>query len=98
MLKYFHFPSLIATLPDTTPPVIVGCPTDMLITIRPGASTGSATWIEPTAIDDSNRQPVVEKSHQPGALFPLGDTEVSYLFSDSAGNRAECTFIVTGEL
>ena len=36
------------------------------------------------------------KSHRPGALFPVGDTEVSYVFSDSAGNQAECTFTVTG--
>ena len=41
---------------------------------------------------------MVEKSHQPGALFPVGDTEVSYVFSDSAGNQAECAFTVTGRL
>ena len=67
-----------------------------MITVQPDTLTGAASWREPTAIDDSNTQPVVEKSHQPGALFPVGDTEVSYVFSDSAGNQAECAFTVTG--
>ena len=93
---FFHFSLPIATLPDTTPPVIVGCPSDMIITILPGALTGVASWTQPIAIDDSNMQPAVEKSHQPAALFPVGDTKVSYVFSDSAGNQAECTFTVTG--
>ncbi|XP_072037686.1 uncharacterized protein [Amphiura filiformis] len=86
--------SAISSLPDQEPPVITGCPSDILITIPPGDLTGSASWIEPRATDDSNRPPVIIRSHQPGALFPLGDSVVSYLFSDSAGNRAECTFTV----
>lgn len=31
----------------------------------------------------------------PGSLFMVGDTNVTYVFADSSGNLATCSFIVT---
>ena len=54
------------------------------------------TWIEPTATDNSGMTPTVTQSHQPGDSFPPGVTEVTYAFSDLAGNEAVCVFAITG--
>ncbi|MDO5606833.1 MAG: T9SS type B sorting domain-containing protein, partial [Capnocytophaga sp.] len=51
------------------------------------------TWTEPTYTDDC---PVtVTSTHQSGDRFDIGDTEVTYTFTDSSGNVSTCTFTVT---
>ncbi|XP_033625617.1 hyalin-like isoform X1 [Asterias rubens] len=73
---------------DTIPPVISGCPDDIILP----AASNSANWTEPTATDDSGLVPEVSKSHEPGAVFDFGSTNVTYTFTDQAGNAAECVF------
>ena len=51
-------------------------------------------WTEPTATDNSGMTPTVTQSHQPGDSFPVGTTQVTYSFTDMAGNQATCTFSV----
>ena len=54
-----------------------------------------------TATDDSGTVVLICRSHDPGDTFPVGDTAVTYNFSDGSGNTASCTFVVliiTGRL
>ena len=84
---------------DTLPPVIKGCPFRVGGTALPGEDGVIATWTEPTATDDSGEPVKVARSHAPFTRFPLGPTRVVYYFTDSSGNRANCSFtvsIVTG--
>lgn len=80
------------------PPMIENCPSDITETVSQGNTVATASWIEPTATDDSGMTPTRARSHSPGSSFPLGTTSVSYTFADGAGNRATCVFnvIVTG--
>ena len=54
-----------------------------------------ATWVEPTATDNSGVPPTVTQTHRPGDSFPVGMTQVTYTFTDMAGNEAICVFSVT---
>ncbi len=82
---------------DSSIPVITGCPDSMKYTIPQGSSTQVVTWIEPTATDNSGIPPVFTQSHQPGDRFPIGTTQVTYTFSDTAGNEARCIFSIFGK-
>ena len=53
-------------------------------------------WNEPTATDNSGMVPSRIQSHRPGDIFLVGDTPVTYIFSDQAGNDATCQFVITG--
>ncbi len=80
---------------DTTPPVITGCP-DTINTVLPlGMISTPVTWIEPTATDNSGMVPTITQSHQPGDSFTMGSSQVTYTFTDIAGNEAVCTFSIT---
>ncbi len=81
---------------DLDPPIISGCPDSQTYPVDIGTPFRSVTWIEPTAVDNSGGQPSVVQSHQPGQLFDVGVTQVTYTFTDVAGNQAQCAFTVTG--
>lgn len=75
----------------TVPIEITNCPDDILIT----TSVPSAiNWREPTAASDG-AVALESVSHQPGTTFPLGSTEVMYVFTDECGQKARCSFNVT---
>ena len=80
---------------DQEPPIVSNCVSDFSVQIPAGSTQGMVTWTEPTATDNSGIQPVVSRSHFPGATFGLGPTTVSYTFTDQAGNSASCVFTVT---
>ena len=61
-----------------------------------GTPTLIVVWIEPTATDNSGLEPERMQTHLPGESFPVGTTNVMYLFQDEAGNQAICAFDVTG--
>ena len=53
-------------------------------------------WSRPTATDDSGVKPNIHCNKQNGDLFPVpSTTEVVCTASDSAGNKATCSFRVT---
>ena len=79
-----------------TPPVIIDCPQSVMETISLGSSSGIVTWTEPTAVDNAGGETIVLRSHEPGTSFPVGTTQVSYLFRDQNGNEATCSFAVIG--
>ena len=82
---------------DNTPPTIFNCPQPVAISIPTGSTTGIASWVPPTAIDDSGVPPTLMQTNQPGDAFPVGVSQVTYIFTDQAGNTANCQFTVTGK-
>ena len=96
-MSLYHAFVLLVVAIDSTEPVITGCPESMQYTVPLGLSTTIATWIEPTATDNSGSQPIVTKSHEPGSNFPVGATQVTYIFRDGSGNEATCSFAIMGK-
>ena len=92
--KFCSLISSIVTGQDTTPPAVSGCPEPLNFMVPPGRTSGTLTWTEPTATDNSGMTPTITQSHQPGDSFPIGTTTVTYTFTDMAGNQAECSFTV----
>ncbi|XP_071489593.1 uncharacterized protein [Diadema antillarum] len=80
---------------DITPPVIAGCPNNIVVASDGNFNGATVTWTEPTAVDNSGDVPTVDRTRAPGSLFPIGDTAVTYTFTDAAGNMASCSFDVT---
>ncbi|XP_071826140.1 hyalin-like isoform X5 [Apostichopus japonicus] len=80
---------------DVTPPVVAGCPSDVVVTVPFLSTSGIANWVEPTAEDLSGTVTLSSQNAMPGDSFDVGVTSVTYVFSDAANNRADCTFLVT---
>lgn len=85
--------SSTVTIVDDRSPEFENCPSDIIVTTT--TDTAPADWTPPTFTD--NCGPVnVTSTHDPGDLFPVGMTEVTYSATDGAGNvSAPCTFKVT---
>lgn len=79
---------------DNTLPTIAGCTSDIVQTIAEGTSSVQVTWTEPTASDAAGGLVMEESTASPGAVFSIGVTPVTYTFTDSSGNFAQCTFNV----
>jgi len=77
---------------DTTLPQITGCPDDVIVETE-NSCEAIASWTPPTATD--NCSAALSSTNDPGNLFPLGTTIVTYTATDPAGNVATCTFNVT---
>ncbi len=77
---------------DIEPPVISGCIGADIIVVAGPSCDAIANWVAPTATD--NCGVVVSSSHDPGDVFPLGRTSVTYTAEDAAGNTETCTFDV----
>ena len=79
--------------------MVTYCPADVVNSTEPGLDTGIAYWQEPTFNDNVG---IVSNgsTHNPGDVFPLGNTTVTYYASDAAGNMMNCSFVVVieGEL
>ncbi|KAJ8020442.1 Hyalin [Holothuria leucospilota] len=77
---------------DDMPPDIQGCPGDIVVTISNEFSSSLVSWVEPSTEEDDV---TIERSHDSGSLFTLGDTLVTYNFTDLEGLSAMCTFVVS---
>ena len=53
------------------------------------------TWTPPTVRDNSHLPVDVSTNFAPGAVFSIGVTTVTYIFTDVAGNDVVCDFNVT---
>ena len=82
---------------DSNPPVVSNCPQSTTYMVSVGISMRQVTWLEPTATDDCTASPTVFRTHNSGDNFPIGVTQVRYLFTDDAGNQGTCTFTITGK-
>jgi hypothetical protein len=81
------------TVNDIFPPVLTGCPSDIVAFAATGECDTIITWTPPFASD--NCSTTVSNNYNPGDLFPVGVTTVTYTASDSTGNSANCSFTVT---
>ncbi|XP_071490409.1 hyalin-like [Diadema antillarum] len=80
---------------DNESPSITGCPSDQSLNTSAGNATAVATWMPPSATDNSNTSVTLTTTHNPGDSFPIGTTNVTYTASDSDGNNATCVFTIT---
>lgn len=72
---------------DSTAPQISGVPTN--ISKRTASDTGEAvTFPLPVAYDMVDGSVTVTSSHNPGTVFPLGVTNVTFTAADRAGNKS----------
>ncbi|WP_172917624.1 T9SS type B sorting domain-containing protein [Capnocytophaga canis] len=86
-------PVTVAFIPDTTPPVISGCPASAIVVNAPAnACDAVVTWGTVTATDNCGFTHT--QTHQSGDRFPIGIHTVTYLFTDTSGNTSTCTFNV----
>jgi len=83
----------IIILKDNYAPTIGACPSDITVNLNLNCQ-GIATWTEPIISDDCGVASIVQ-SHQSGADFPLGITNVTYTVTDNCGKEATCSFKVT---
>lgn len=91
----FELINLTFSYADTDPPRVFGCPADMTVQAVPGEQCAVAQWSEPFAVDNGREDVVTMQTSQPGRCLPIGDTLVSYIFTDGSGNVAVCTFTIT---
>ncbi|XP_071945866.1 uncharacterized protein [Antedon mediterranea] len=84
---------------DEEAPVFTMCPDDQSVNTTEGEPTGLATWMEPTATDNSEAIPDIVGSHNQTTFeFPAGETVVQYTASDPYDNvNTTCTFTITVE-
>ena len=90
-ISFSYFAEVV--LPN--PPVITFCPG--LIT-TPSATGGSVavSWDEPTAVSEGQLSTLLSQTHTSGSLFPVGITNVQYVFSDPSNTEVTsvCEFTV----
>ena len=79
---------------DTEAPVITACPADQSFDPQTDQVTATATWTEPTASDNTGFV-TLTSTQNPGDMFPIGATLVTYTATDASGNKAICLFTVT---
>ncbi|MCB0840600.1 MAG: HYR domain-containing protein, partial [Bacteroidetes bacterium] len=78
---------VVLTLSDDEFPSFTDCPTTIEL-----CGEQAVSWTPPTAADNCSFS--VSSSHQPGDVFPVGVTVVSYTVTDAGGNQAFCDFEV----
>jgi hypothetical protein len=74
------------------PPTILGCPSNITINST-AACNQTATWTPPTVAGNCLGV-TTSNTHNPGDVFPVGTTVVSYSFTN-AGGTSTCSFNVT---
>lgn len=66
------------------------CPEDIHMKIARGETEVEVSWVPP---NDTEGRPATFSTHNPGALFPPGETVVTYIAT--YGNiREECSFSI----
>jgi gliding motility-associated-like protein len=85
--------SFTVTVVDNTPPVLSGCPSDIVVFAASNCNN-IVNWTPPTASDNCVATPALTSTHAPGTAFPVGETIVTY--TATAGTlSAVCSFKVT---
>ncbi len=77
------------SIEDNDPPVITGCPANINANAAPGSCNTAVSWTAPVS-----SSPMVS-THNPGSIFPLGVTTVTYTSTDNDGMVSTCLFTVT---
>ncbi|KAJ8039386.1 Hyalin [Holothuria leucospilota] len=75
----------------------VTCPGNQNATVDIGVSGAEVSWTEPI-VPDPMRMALVHQTHQPGDFFPVGQTEVIYIYQDRVTFDVQfCSFPVIVE-
>jgi len=77
------------TINDNDPPVITGCPADIIVSNDPGLCSAVVSWTPPVSTAS------MSSTHLPGDIFPVGLTTVTYTSTDVDGLVSTCVFSVT---
>ena len=85
--------SFTVTVEDTENPIINSCPTNISVTNDLGQCDAEVSWVVPLATD--NCSVTLVSTHNPGDVFQLGTTTVTYTATDASGNEANCSFTIT---
>lgn len=88
--------SFTITIIDTQVPALANVPADMTMPNDSGVCGKLVAWAAPIATDNCEVASLIS-SHQPGDLFPVGSTLVTYTATDPTGNQFSATFTVTIE-
>ena len=83
------------TVEDITPPVITGCPSNIIVNDTAAPCNSIATWVEPTVSDNCSTNITITSNFASGSVFPDGVNTVTYTVTDEAGNVTTCSFTVT---
>ncbi|XP_072051833.1 hyalin-like [Amphiura filiformis] len=76
--------------------VVSNCPNDLNMIAPQGSSFYQANWEEPSAIDTNGGVVSVMASHTPPRFFTVpSENEITYTFSNDAGDEAVCMFTVS---
>lgn len=86
--------SFIVTVNDTEKPVIAGMPSNAAVSNDAGICGAKVIWTAPSAADNCPGV-VLTSTHQPGFVFPVGTTTVTYTATDAYGNTTSASFTVT---
>jgi len=81
------------TVLDTIKPVISSCPLNIVASNDIGNCSAVVNWTPPTAADNCNIDSIVS-NFNPGDVFPLGITTVTYIAYDPSMNTDTCTFTI----
>ena len=80
---------------DDVAPTITNCPTvPIVIETTPDQCKATVDWVEPSAADLCGIASFTSNTI-PFETFPLGDTTVTYVAIDLAGNMATCSFVIS---
>jgi len=74
----------------------LACPDDIITDTDPGLCEAVVTWTVPTAAS-ACADATVTSTHDPGAIFPVGTTTVTYTVTFDGGGTDMCSFDVTVE-
>jgi hypothetical protein len=85
--------SFTVTVLDAQSPTIPDLPTLLLSPADPGECGAIVEWVAPVGADNCGVA-AVTSTHQPGELFPVGDTLVAVTVTDTSGNVATGAFVV----
>jgi hypothetical protein len=83
----------LAPLDSTAPTITVPAP----ITVNATSPSGANVTYTVTATDDTDPNPLLTCTPLSGSLFPIGETTVSCVATDAAGNTGTASFKVTVE-
>ncbi|XP_038051809.1 uncharacterized protein LOC119724704 [Patiria miniata] len=98
-----HFHAIVIQV-DNEPPMISGCPGDVIIPAKPSTNPVAYSWPPPVISDNAGpvdvtfgcRPTKVWKCNETGSgIFTFGVTKVMYNATDASGNRNMCQFKIT---
>lgn len=88
--------SFTLTAADSTAPKLINCPGTVEASPIANSCSGIATFDQPDASDNCSQNVLIENNSgwMSGDTFPAGNTVVTFLATDDAGNTATCSFTV----